>query len=94
MAFLEKRKDNYFLHDKATRQAQEDIFADYPEQQVEFRAAGGKIHTYRAQCRETDYNYVHRRMEDVGWYYRLSCLTAIQLNDCSTIMGGHMMLAI
>lgn len=69
LTFLQLRTDNYLFHDKTTREALEDIFADYPEQHVEFRVSGGKANTFRAQWDETDYNYVHRRMEEEGWTY-------------------------
>ncbi|RIX48869.1 MAG: type VI secretion system tip protein VgrG [Rhodocyclales bacterium GT-UBC] len=69
LTYLQLRTDNYLFHDKSTRQALEDIFGDYPERHVEFRVAAGKTHTFQAQWDETDYNYVHRRLEEAGWYY-------------------------
>ena len=68
-AFLQRRQNNTIFHEKTTRQALEKIFGDYAEQKAEFRTAGGKTHTFRVQWDETDYNYLHRRMEEEGWFY-------------------------
>ncbi|GGC23007.1 type VI secretion system Vgr family protein [Pseudoduganella buxea] len=70
LAYLRLRRDNYIFHDKDIADQTHEIFADYPVRDCEMRiAAGGPVITFACQYGESDYNYLHRRWEQLGWYY-------------------------
>jgi type VI secretion system secreted protein VgrG len=70
MAYLRLRRDNYLFHNKAVGEQTDEIFADYPVRASELRISGAdpKI-TFACQYDESDYNYLHRRWEQLGWHY-------------------------
>ena len=69
-AFLRYRKDNYLFHGKTVEQQTSLIFADYPE--ADWRVSdlsADEAMTDACQFDESDYNYLHRRWEALGWHY-------------------------
>ena len=77
---LRNRVDNYIFQDQSFLDTIDEIFADYspyadyrtqvygavaPET---FKVQGGMVHPHGPHG-ETDYNYLHRRLEEKGWYY-------------------------
>jgi type VI secretion system secreted protein VgrG len=70
LAFLRLRKDNYLFHG-ATVEAQTDkIFGDYNTADWRSQALGDDpVMTDACQFDESDYNYLHRRWEALGWHY-------------------------
>ncbi|WBS02111.1 type VI secretion system tip protein TssI/VgrG [Pseudoduganella sp. SL102] len=70
LAYLRLRRDNYLFHHMSLSEQTDDIFADYPVQSAELRISGADPEmTYACQYGESDYNYLHRRWEALGWYY-------------------------
>lgn len=70
LAYLRLRRDHYIFHHKTVVQQTDDIFADYPLQDCDMRIRGADPEmTYACQYGESDYNYLHRRWEALGWYY-------------------------
>lgn len=70
LAFLRLRKDIYIFQNKTTLQQTEEIFLDYGTARFEAKICeGDPIHTFACQHDESDYNYVHRRWEELGWHY-------------------------
>ena len=69
--FLGLRKDNYLFHGKTLQEQTESIFRDYGVQaQWEWRVrTDDPTMTDACQFNETDFNYVSRRWEEVGWCY-------------------------
>jgi type VI secretion system secreted protein VgrG len=71
LAYLRMRRDNYLFHGMNALEQTEDIFADYAtvrDWQVRIQ---GEIPAVTDQCQwdESDYNYLHRRWEALGWHY-------------------------
>ncbi|AKJ30734.1 type VI secretion system Vgr family protein [Caldimonas brevitalea] len=70
LAFLRLRKDNYLFHGKTVEEQIDEIFKDYPEHDWRYEAEGeDRPMTDACQFDESDYNYVHRRLEERGLYY-------------------------
>ena len=70
LSYLKLRRDHYLFHDKSLLGQSDDILADYPLRDVEFRINGeDPAYTDACQYGETDYNYLHRRWEQHGWMY-------------------------
>ncbi|WP_442782728.1 type VI secretion system Vgr family protein [Collimonas fungivorans] len=71
LQYLRLRKDNYIFHGKTLREQLESIFADYGTlPSWDFRVGGeDAIMTDATQFDESDFNYVHRRLESRGWLY-------------------------
>ena len=77
---LRNRVDNFIYQDQNLLQTIDSIFGDYQpysdyRTQVydsvpteTFRVQGGRVHPHDPHG-ETDYNYLHRRLEEKGWYY-------------------------
>ncbi|QCP12094.1 type VI secretion system tip protein VgrG [Pseudoduganella umbonata] len=71
MAYLRLRRDNYLFHNKTVGEQTEEIFADYPMAAAQLQVAGDDPEmTFACQYDESDYNYLHRRWEQLGWHYR------------------------
>ena len=71
LAYLRLRRDNYLFHHKSVGDQTQAIFADYFVAKAELRIAGDDPQmTYACQYEESDYNYLHRRWEQLGWHYR------------------------
>jgi type VI secretion system secreted protein VgrG len=70
MAYLRLRRDNYLFHNKTVLEQTDEIFADYPICTSKLLISGEdpKI-TFACQYDESDYNYLHRRWEQMGWHY-------------------------
>jgi type VI secretion system secreted protein VgrG len=69
-AYLRLRRDNYLFHGKSVLDQTEEIFSDYMVRDAQFRIAGEDLRmTDACQYDESDYNYLHRRWEDLGWHY-------------------------
>jgi type VI secretion system secreted protein VgrG len=71
LQYLRLRKDNYIFHGKTLREQLESIFADYGTlPSWDFRVDGeDAIMTDATQFDESDFNYIHRRLEARGWLY-------------------------
>ena len=70
LSYLKLRHDNYVFHQLSLGDQTEDIFADYAVRSSEFRISGPDPEmTCACQYGESDYNYLHRRWEALGWYY-------------------------
>lgn len=70
LAFLRHRKDNYLFHDKTVVEQTEDIFSDYLAADWKSNNLGAnEPMTFACQYDESDYNYLHRRWEALGWHY-------------------------
>jgi type VI secretion system secreted protein VgrG len=70
LAYLRLRRDNYLFHGKTLVEQTEDIFGDYSVKDAQLQIAKGDApYTDAAQFDESDYNYLHRRWEERGWYY-------------------------
>lgn len=71
LKFLSLRRDSYLFHNKTLRQQAESIFQDYATYpQWEWRVAGDDpVMTDACQFDETDFNYLSRRWEAMGWHY-------------------------
>ncbi len=70
LAFLRYRQDNYLFHGKTVAQQTEEVFADYEVR--DWEAVGltaDAAMTDASQFGESDYNYLHRRWEALGWTY-------------------------
>ena len=69
-ATLRLRRDNYLFHDKSVADQTRDIFDDYLLRDSELRIHGpDPVMTDACQYDESDYNYLHRRWESLGWHY-------------------------
>jgi type VI secretion system secreted protein VgrG len=71
LAYLRLRHDNYLFHDQSLELQTADIFSDYDiaDWRVQLTGADEPM-TCACQFDETDYNYLHRRWEALGWHYR------------------------
>ena len=70
LAFLRHRFDHYLFHDQNLEAQLNAIFGDYPQQDWRLRVIGADAPmTFACQAGESDYNYVHRRLEARGWSY-------------------------
>jgi len=70
LAFLRFRYDNYLFYGMTVQQQTEDIFADYEMRDWEAVALTEDTQmTDACQYGESDYNYLHRRWEALGWTY-------------------------
>jgi type VI secretion system secreted protein VgrG len=70
MSYLRLRRNNTIFHHQSLREQSDHIFATYPVRASELRINGSDpALTYACQYGESDYNYLHRRWEEKGWYY-------------------------
>jgi type VI secretion system secreted protein VgrG len=71
LQFLRLRIDNFIFHGKTLREQMESIFNDYGTlPNWDFRVSGeDAAMTDAIQFGESDYNYLHRRIESRGWLY-------------------------
>ena len=70
LAYLRLRQDNYLFHSKTLVEQTEAIFGDYSVRDAQLRINQGDApYTDACQYGESDYNYLHRRWEERGWYY-------------------------
>jgi len=70
LSYLNLRRDSYLFHQMSVSDQTDEIFADYDVRSSEFRISGPDPNmAFACQYGETDYNYVHRRWEALGWYY-------------------------
>ncbi len=70
LAFLRYRQDNYLFHGMNVAKQTADIFEDYDMRDWETVNLGDDPDmTDAAQFSESDYNYLHRRWEALGWTY-------------------------
>lgn len=69
-AYLRLQHDNYLFHGKTMEQQTGAIFGDYEVADWQFKVTGeDPVMTDACQFDETDYNYLHRRWEALGWHY-------------------------
>ena len=70
LAFLRLRKDNHIFHGHTVQAQTESIFSDYAATDWKAVALGpDPAMTDAVQFDESDYNYLHRRWEALGWHY-------------------------
>ena len=71
LKFFSLRKDNYLFHNKTLREQMESICEDYSTYpRWEWRVTGNDpVMTDACQFDETDFNYLSRRWEAMGWHY-------------------------
>jgi type VI secretion system secreted protein VgrG len=70
LAFLKLRHDCYLFHGRTVEQQTETIFGDYPIADWDIRDLSSDPEmTDACQFGESDYNYLNRRWEALGWYY-------------------------
>jgi type VI secretion system secreted protein VgrG len=70
LAFFKLRYDHYIFHNKSIEEQTKEIFCDSGLSSYEFRTKGGDpTRTFSVQYDESDYNYLHRRWEELGWHY-------------------------
>lgn len=70
LAFLRLRKDNHIFHGMTVREQTVSIFSDYDTTDWKQLALGtDPVMTDAVQFDESDYNYLHRRWEALGWHY-------------------------
>ncbi|NQE49018.1 type VI secretion protein VgrG [Herbaspirillum rubrisubalbicans] len=70
LAFLRYRHDNYLFHGKTVQQQTTEIFNDYDMRDWQCKGLQGDAPmTDACQFDESDYNYLHRRWEALGWHY-------------------------
>jgi type VI secretion system secreted protein VgrG len=70
LAYLKLRRDNYLFHGKNVLEQTEDIFGDYDirDWATDIKGEVPPV-TDACQYDESDYNYLHRRWEALGWHY-------------------------
>lgn len=70
LSFLRHRIDHYLFHGLNLEAQLEAIFNDYPQRDWALRLEGEDTSmTFACQAGESDYNYIHRRLESRGWGY-------------------------
>ncbi len=70
LAYARLRRDNYLFHGMNVLDQTQDIFGDYELRDWESRITGDiPAVTDACQWDESDYNYLHRRWEALGWHY-------------------------
>ncbi|KAF0804031.1 hypothetical protein A6D6_03422 [Alcanivorax xiamenensis] len=72
LSFLKLRKDNYLFQNQTVADQTAEVFADYPlrDYRTHFiKPEDDAALTFAMQWDESDYNYLHRRWEERGWYY-------------------------
>jgi type VI secretion system secreted protein VgrG len=71
LAYLRLRRDNYLFHGMNVLEQTEDVFADYATVRDWQLRIQGEIPAVTDACQwdESDYNYLHRRWEALGWHY-------------------------
>ena len=70
LAYARLRRDNYLFHGMNVLDQTTDIFVDYELRDWESRISGDvPAVTDACQWDESDYNYLHRRWEALGWHY-------------------------
>ena len=70
LAFLRLRQDHYIFQNQTIAEQTKEIFTDYgmASFELKIREADPK-NTFSCQYEESDYNYLHRRWEALGWHY-------------------------
>lgn len=70
LSFLRHRVDHYLFHGLSLEAQLDAIFNDYPQRDWALRLTGDDAPmTFACQAGESDYNYIHRRLESRGWGY-------------------------
>lgn len=70
MAFLRYRRNNKLFHGMSVEQQTSEIFAQHASSDWKItHLSGDSVMTDACQFDESDYNYLHRRWEDLGWHY-------------------------
>ena len=70
LAFFALRNDHFIFHNKTIGQQTKEIFLDMGISSYEMRIKEADLErTFSMQYDETDYNYLHRRWEEMGWHY-------------------------
>ena len=70
MAFLRYRRNNKLFHGMSVEQQTSEIFAQHASSDWKItHLSGDSVMTDACQFDESDYNYLHRRWEALGWHY-------------------------
>lgn len=70
LAFLRLRNDHYIFHNQTITEQTKEIFLEYGMASYEMKIReGDPRRTFSSQYDESDYNYLHRRWEEMGWFY-------------------------
>ena len=70
LAFYDLNRDHFIFHNQNIEQQTRDIFHKTGLSRHEFRTRGkDPLRTFSVQYGESDYNYLHRRWEEMGWVY-------------------------
>jgi type VI secretion system secreted protein VgrG len=70
LAFYDLNRDNFIFHNKNIEDQTRDIFHKTGLSRHEFQTRGkDPLRTFSVQYGESDYNYLHRRWEEMGWVY-------------------------
>ena len=70
LRFLDLRKDYHIFHDQSIEQQTKEMFLEIGLSDADIRVQEADLRrTFSVQYDETDYNYLHRRWEEMGWHY-------------------------
>jgi type VI secretion system secreted protein VgrG len=70
LALFTLRRDHYIFHKQTITEQTQEIFRDTGLARHDFRLHfSDPVRTFSCQYGETDYNYLHRRWEQMGWHY-------------------------
>ena len=70
LALFSLRRDHFLFHNKNISDQTKEIFRDSGWSSHELRIVEpDPVRTFSCQHDETDYNYLHRRWEEMGWLY-------------------------
>ncbi len=70
LAFFRLRRDYFLFHNQTIAEQTREIFLDTGMASFEMRINElDQTRTFSCQYDETDYNYLHRRWEEMGWSY-------------------------
>ena len=70
LTFFKLRYDHFIFHNKSIEVQTKEIFCDSGLSSYDFRTREpDPVRTFSMQYDESDYNYLHRRWEEMGWHY-------------------------
>ena len=70
LALFKFRSNHFLFHNMRIADQTKQLFRETGLASHEFRLSDGDpVRTFSCQYDETDYNYLHRRWEEVGWHY-------------------------
>lgn len=70
LAYLRLRSDYWLFHNQTIEEQTKEVFCDLGLSSYDLRIReSDPPRTFSCQFDETDYNYLHRRWEEMGWHY-------------------------